>query len=47
MNIFESQMTADGSLTFYSPQFDENFHSKYGAKTESEVIYLKGCRLPE
>ena len=47
MNTFESQVTADGSHTFYSPQFDENLHSKYGAKTESEVIYLQGCRLPE
>ena len=47
MKTFESEVTADGSQTFYSAQFDENFHSKYGAKTEAEVIYLQGCRLPE
>ena len=45
MNQFTSQLTADGSATFYSSEFDENFHSKYGAKTEAEIIYVKGCRL--
>ena len=45
MNDFSSRITADGSQTFYSPEFDENFHSKYGAKTEAEIIYLQGCRL--
>lgn len=47
MNLFTSQLTADGSKTFYSPEFDENFHSKYGAKTEAEITYIQGCRLPD
>ena len=45
MNYFASKITEDGSKTFYSPEFNENFHSKYGAKTEAEIIYLQGCRL--
>jgi tRNA U34 5-methylaminomethyl-2-thiouridine-forming methyltransferase MnmC len=47
MNSFVSQLTADGSQTFYSPEFEENFHSKHGAKTEAEIIYLQGSRLLE
>lgn len=47
MNSFVSQLTADGSQTFYSPEFEENFHSKYGAKTEAEIIYVQGSRLLE
>jgi tRNA U34 5-methylaminomethyl-2-thiouridine-forming methyltransferase MnmC len=46
MNDFATQITADGSQTFYSSEFEEHFHSKYGAKTEAEIIYLQGCRLP-
>ncbi len=42
MNFFASQVTADGSQTFYSSEFDENFPSKYGAKTEAQIVYIKG-----
>ena len=35
---FTPQPTKDGSLTFFSQEFNEAFHSHYGAKQES---YLK------
>lgn len=37
-NNFTLQLTKDGSFTFFSPEFNEAFHSNYGAKQES---YLK------
>ncbi len=45
--MFKTQLTADGSETFYSPEFDEKFHSQYGAKTEAQITYIQGCRLAE
>lgn len=47
MNVFEKQETADGSLTFFSSEFGEAFHTKYGAKKEAEITYIKGCKLRE
>lgn len=47
MNSFETRTTADGSQTFYSQEFEETFHTKYGAKTEAEITYVQGCRLAE
>lgn len=47
MAIFEVKSTADGSLTFYSHEFSETFHTKYGAKKEAEITYVQGTRLPE
>ncbi|MTJ10899.1 MULTISPECIES: tRNA (5-methylaminomethyl-2-thiouridine)(34)-methyltransferase MnmD [unclassified Anabaena] len=32
---FTPQKTKDGSFTFFSPEFNETFHSHYGAKQES------------
>jgi tRNA U34 5-methylaminomethyl-2-thiouridine-forming methyltransferase MnmC len=46
MPKFNTQITADGSLTFYSEEFEETFHTKYGAKKEAEITYIQGCRLP-
>lgn len=45
MNIFDKIITADGSKTFYSSEFGETFHSKYGAKSEAEITYLQGCQI--
>lgn len=45
MKILEKRVTEDGSITFYSSDFQETFHSKYGAKKESEITYIKGCNL--
>jgi len=47
MVLFETRFTEDGSKTFYSQEFQETFHSKYGAKKESEITYIKGCKIPE
>jgi tRNA U34 5-methylaminomethyl-2-thiouridine-forming methyltransferase MnmC len=47
MKSFETRITADGSLTFYSAEFEETFHTKYGAKAEAEITYVQGCRLAE
>jgi tRNA U34 5-methylaminomethyl-2-thiouridine-forming methyltransferase MnmC len=32
--------TADGSMTLYLPEIEENYHSAYGAITESQHIYI-------
>ena len=37
--------TADGSQTFYSPQFGEWFHSRDGAYQEAYVTYIEPTRL--
>ncbi len=34
-NSFDPYPTDDGSYTFFSPEFGQTFHSKYGAKEES------------
>ena len=47
MTSFETRITADGSKTFYSPEFGETFHTKYGAKSEAEITYIQGCKIPE
>ncbi|AFZ54039.1 tRNA (5-methylaminomethyl-2-thiouridine)(34)-methyltransferase MnmD [Cyanobacterium aponinum] len=47
MTSFETRITEDGSKTFYSSEFGETFHTKYGAKTEAEITYIKGCQIPE
>jgi tRNA U34 5-methylaminomethyl-2-thiouridine-forming methyltransferase MnmC len=45
--ILMPQLTADGSFTFYSPAFDELFHSHFGAKQEAEKKYVEPCQLAE
>lgn len=47
MNVFENKKTDDGSITFFSTEFGETFHTKYGAKKEAEITYIKGCELRE
>lgn len=42
---FTSQLTADGSLTFFSEEFDEAFHSHYGAKQEAEYKFVSPCQV--
>jgi len=32
--------TADGSLTFFSPEFNQTFHSLYGARQEAELKFV-------
>lgn len=47
MNVFPTQTTEDGSLTFFSSEFNEAFHSKFGAKKEAYITYIQGCQLLE
>ena len=44
---FTPQATGDGSYTFYSEEFQEAFHSSFGAKQEAEVRYIKPCGIKE
>ncbi len=39
--------TEDGSLTLYSEAFQEACHSKTGAKTETILHYIEGCKILE
>lgn len=44
---FTPQLTEDGSYTFFSEEFQETFHSSFGAKQEAEVRYIKPCLLEQ
>lgn len=43
--MLQPQATGDGSYTFYSPQFQETFHSRSGAKEEALGKFVYPCRL--
>lgn len=45
MDTLTPQITADGSLTFFSSTFQEAFHSRYGAKQEAESKFVLPCRV--
>ena len=42
---FTPQPTKDGSYTFFSQEFQETFHSSFGAKQEAEVKYIEPCAI--
>jgi len=44
--MFTLQQTQDGSFTFFSTEFNEAFHSHYGAKQESLLKFAIPTRLP-
>ena len=46
-NQFNPQETGDGSYTFYSEEFQEAFHSSFGAKQEAEVRYIEPCQIKQ
>src|SRR5690242_2731157 len=46
LNNFQPQLTADGSFTFFSQEFDESFHSHFGAKQESYLKFISPTQLP-
>lgn len=46
-NAFTPQLTKDGSYTFFSAEFQEAFHSAFGAKQEAEVRYIEPCLLKQ
>ena len=35
--------TEDGSYTLYDPALDESYHSKFGARTESDQVFLRNA----
>ena len=39
--------TEDGSYTFFSEEFQETFHSSFGAKQEAEVRYIEPCQIEQ
>jgi tRNA U34 5-methylaminomethyl-2-thiouridine-forming methyltransferase MnmC len=44
--MFTPQQTPDGSFTFFSTEFNEAFHSHYGAKQESLLKFAIPTQLP-
>ncbi len=47
LNSFTPQATADGSFTFFSAEFQESFHSHYGAGQEAEYKFVIPCLLAQ
>jgi tRNA U34 5-methylaminomethyl-2-thiouridine-forming methyltransferase MnmC len=45
MPTFTPQPTADGSYTFFSAEFNEAFHSNFGAKQEAEFKFVEPLQL--
>ncbi|MBC6417410.1 MAG: hypothetical protein GDA44_00725 [Prochloron sp. SP5CPC1] len=41
------KLTGDGSFTFFSPEFQETFHSRSGAKQEAEEKFVLPCGLEQ
>jgi tRNA U34 5-methylaminomethyl-2-thiouridine-forming methyltransferase MnmC len=41
------QLTQDGSYTFFSEEYQEAFHSAFGAKQEAEVRYIQPCLIKQ
>ncbi len=39
--MLSTQKTADGSLTLFSERFQETYHSRHGAKTESLHVFIQ------
>ena len=44
---FTPRSTEDGSYTFFSEEFQETFHSSFGAKQEAEVRYVEPCLIKQ
>jgi tRNA U34 5-methylaminomethyl-2-thiouridine-forming methyltransferase MnmC len=44
---FTPQLTEDGSYTFFDQEFQETFHSSFGAKQEAEVRYIEPCQIQQ
>jgi tRNA U34 5-methylaminomethyl-2-thiouridine-forming methyltransferase MnmC len=46
-DLYPLQPTDDGSITFFSSEFDETFHSRSGAKQEAEKKFVEPCQLSD
>lgn len=42
---FTPQLTADGSFTFFSNEFGETFHSRWGAREESLMKFVRTAQI--
>ena len=42
----EVRRTADGSATLYAPGLDEHYHSRHGARQESQHVFIEAGLLP-
>jgi tRNA U34 5-methylaminomethyl-2-thiouridine-forming methyltransferase MnmC len=42
---FTPKLTADGSFTFFSTEFDQAFHSHFGARQEAELKFVAPLEL--
>ncbi len=45
MSAYNLQPTADGSYTFFSTEFNQAFHSHFGAKQEAKYKYVEPLQL--
>ena len=45
LNEYTQMTTEDGSMTLFSKKYQETMHSKYGAKNETQAIYINGCEI--
>ncbi len=45
--LYTPEVTGDGSYTFFSKEFDEAFHSHYGAAQEAMAKFVIPCQLKE
>lgn len=46
-NYLSLETTTDGSITFFSEEFEEAFHSRFGAKQEAELKFVLPSQLLE
>jgi tRNA U34 5-methylaminomethyl-2-thiouridine-forming methyltransferase MnmC len=47
MTNFVNKITEDGSVTFFSLEFQETFHSQFGAKQEAIKKFAQPCQLDQ
>lgn len=47
LSNYDEVLTDDGSITVFSKIFGETCHSKSGARLETRLHYIKGCRVTE
>jgi len=45
--MFKPQITGDGSFTFFSEEFEEAYHSHFGAFQEAQKKFVEPTELPE
>lgn len=46
-DLLTPYLTEDGTYTFFSPEYEETFHSSSGAKQEAEKKFIDSCKIAE